>query len=400
MLRRVALTALAATLIGGSALVFFIFIYPSWKISAEPVKIGMVTTLSTKAGYLGEDIRDGFKLALEQDGGKLGGIPVELLVDDDGRKPEKGKQIADRFIKRDGVKLMTGIVFSNVAMAVVPKVVRKDVFYISPNAGPSKLAGKGCHKNYFNVAWQNDNLHEAMGQYVSDNNFKNVYLLAPNYPAGKDALAGFKRFYKGKVAGEVYTKLGQSDYAAELASLRAAKPDAVFFFLPGGMGINFLKQYAQAGLNKEIPVFGPAFSFDERLLKAVGAAALGVRNGSQWTHDLDNAENKAFVSAFRKAYGRTPTLYASQGYDAAHLIGSALKVVDGDMSRTDAFRKALEKADFASVRGSFRFGSNHHPIQDIYVREVVKGADESITNKTLGKVFSDHADAYASECRM
>jgi len=388
MLRSVALTALATALIGGSAL------------AAEPVQIGMVTTLSTKAGYLGEDIRDGFRLAMEQGGGKLGGVPVELLVDDDGRKPEKGKQIADRFIKRDGVKLMTGIVFSNVAMAVVPKVVRKDVFYISPNAGPSKLAGKGCHKNYFNVAWQNDNLHEAMGQYVNDNNFKNVYLLAPNYPAGKDALAGFKRFYKGKVAGEVYTKLGQSDYAAELASLRAAKPDAVFFFLPGGMGINFLKQYAQAGLNKEIPVFGPAFSFDERLLKAVGAAALGVRNGSQWTHDLDNPENKAFVSAFRKAYGRTPTLYASQGYDAAHLIGSALKAVDGDLSRTDAVRKALEKADFVSVRGSFRFGSNHHPIQDIYVREVVKGADGSITNKTLGKVFSDHADAYASECRM
>ena len=388
MLRSVALTALAAALIGGSAL------------AAEPVKIGMVTTLSTKAGYLGEDIRDGFKLALEQGGGKLGGIPVELLVDDDGRKPEKGKQIADRFIKRDGVKLMTGIVFSNVAMAVVPKVVRKGVFYISPNAGPSKLAGKGCHENYFNVAWQNDNLHEAMGQYVSDEGFKDVYLLAPNYPAGKDALAGFKRFYRGKVAGEVYTRLGQSDYAAELANLRAAKPDAVFFFLPGGMGINFLKQYAQAGLNKKIPVFGPAFSFDERLLKAVGAAALGVRNASQWTHDLDNPENKAFVAAFRKAYGRTPTLYASQGYDTAHLIGSALKAVDGDLSRTDAFRKALEKADFASVRGSFRFGSNHHPIQDIYVREVVKGADGSITNKTLGKVFSDHADAYAAECRM
>ena len=388
ILRSVALTALAAGLIGGSAL------------AAEPVKIGMVTTLSTKAGYLGEDIRDGFKLALEQGGGKLGGIPVELLVDDDGRKPEKGKQIADRFIKRDGVKLMTGIVFSNVAMAVVPKVVRKGVFYISPNAGPSKLAGKGCHENYFNVAWQNDNLHEAMGQYVSDEGFKDVYLLAPNYPAGKDALAGFKRFYRGKVAGEVYTRLGQSDYAAELANLRAAKPDAVFFFLPGGMGINFLKQYAQAGLNKKIPVFGPAFSFDERLLKAVGAAALGVRNASQWTHDLDNPENKAFVAAFRKAYGRTPTLYASQGYDTAHLIGSALKAVDGDLSRTDAFRKALEKADFASVRGSFRFGSNHHPIQDIYVREVVKGADGSITNKTLGKVFSDHADAYAAECRM
>jgi branched-chain amino acid transport system substrate-binding protein len=363
------------------------------------VKIGMVTTLTTKAGYLGEDIRDGFMLAMEQGGGKLGGVDVELMVEDDGRKPGKGREIAERYIKRDKVKIMTGIVFSNVAMAVVPKVVKDDVFYISPNAGPSALAGKGCHKNYFNAAWQNDNLHEVMGQHVNDAGFGSTYILAPNYPAGKDALAGFKRFYKGKIAGEVYTKLGQSDYAAELANLRAAKPDAVFFFLPGGMGINFLKQYSQAGLNASIPVFGPAFSFDARILKAVGDAAVGVMNGSQWNYDLDNAANKTFVAAFKAKYGRMPTLYASQGYDTANLIGSALKATGGDPSNMDAFRSALEKADFDSVRGSFRFGSNHHPVQDIYVREVVKDAS-GIHNKTLKKVFSNHADAYASQCSL
>ncbi len=369
-------------------------------MAAEPVTIGMITTLSTKAGYLGEDIRDGFQLAINEQSGKLGGVTVNLVVEDDGRKPGKGIQIAERFIKRDKIKIMTGIVFSNVAMAVVPKVVRDKVFYISPNAGPSKLAGKGCDKNYFNVAWQNDNLHEAAGQYVTEKGYKNVYLLAPNYPAGKDALAGFKRFYKGGVAGEVYTKLGQADYAAELATLRAAKPDAVFFFLPGGMGINFIKQYAQAGLNKNIPLFGPAFSFDERLLKAVGDAAIGVVNGSQWSHDLDTPENKKFVAAFKKAYNRTPTLYASQGYDAALLIGSALKATGGDVTKADEFRAALEKADFASVRGKFKFGKNHHPIQDIYVREVVKDAQGKVTNKLLKKVFTDHQDAYAGECSM
>lgn len=363
------------------------------------VKIGMITTLTTKAGYLGEDIRDGFTLAIEQGGGKLGGIDVELMVEDDGRKPGKGRQIADRYIKSDKVKIMTGIVFSNVAMAVVPKVVKDDVFYISPNAGPSALAGKGCHKNYFNAAWQNDNLHEVMGQHLSDADFKSAYILAPNYPAGKDALAGFKRFYKGKIAGEVYTKLGQSDYAAELANLRAAKPDAVFFFLPGGMGINFLKQYSQAGLNQSIPVFGPAFSFDARILKAVGDAAVGVLNGSQWNYDLDNAANKTFVAAFKSKYDRMPTLYASQGYDTANLIASALKATGGDPSNMDAFRSALEKADFDSVRGNFRFGSNHHPVQDIYVREVVKDAS-GIHNTTLKKVFSNHADAYAGQCSL
>jgi len=363
------------------------------------LKIGMITTLTTKAGYLGEDIRDGFQLAIEQGGGKLGGVEVELLVEDDGRKPGKGLQISERYIKSDKVKIMTGIVFSNVAMAVVPKVVEDDVFYISPNAGPSALAGKGCNKNYFNAAWQNDNLHEVMGQYVQDAGFASAYILAPNYPAGKDALAGFKRYYKGKIVGEVYTKLGQSDYAAELANLRAAKPDAVFFFLPGGMGINFLKQYSQAGLNDSIPVFGPAFSFDARILKAVGDAAVGVHNGSQWNFDLDNAANRKFVDAFKAKYNRMPTLYASQGYDTANLIASALKATNGNPDNMDAFRAALEKADFDSVRGNFRFGNNHHPIQDIYVREVVKDSS-GIHNKTVKKVFSNHADAYAGDCSL
>ena len=369
-------------------------------LAAEPVKIGMITTLTTKAGYLGEEVRDAFQLAIDQEGGKLGGVPVELLVDDDGREPGKAKQIAERFIKRDQVKIMTGIIFSNVAIAVVPKVVRDDILYISPNAGPSLLAGKGCHPNYFNVAYQNDNLDEVVGKYVSDEGYKNVYLLAPNYPAGKDHLTGFKRYYKGEIAGEAYTKLGQSDYAPEIAALRAAQPDSVFFFLPGGMGINFIKQFSQAGLSETIPVFGPAFSFDERLLKAVGDAALGVKNGSQWTHDLDNPANRQFVDAFIKAYGRTPTLYASQGYDAARLIGSALKSVNGDVSNMEALRQAVRKADFESVRGKFSFSANQHPIQDIYIREVVKTDDGGYTNKTLKAVFTDHSNVYIDECKM
>ncbi len=381
-------TVLAATLLLSGQL-----------FAAEPVKIGMITTLSTKAGYLGEDIRDGFQLAITQEGGTLGGVAVELLVEDDAAKPEKGKQIAERFAVKDGVKIMTGIVFSNVAMAVVPKVVRDGIVYLSANAGPSKLAGSGCSANYFSVAYQNDNLDEVVGQYVTEAGLSNVYLLAPNYPAGKDHLAGFKRYYKGNIAGEVYTKLDQADYAAEIATLRAAGPDAVFFFLPGGMGINFLKQYAQAGLQESIPLFGPAFSFDERILAAVGDAALGVKNGSQWTHDLDNPANRQFVEAYRQAYGRTPTLYASQGYDTARLIASALQKVGGNLSDLEPFKAELKKADFASVRGTFRFGTNQHPVQDLYIREVIK-TDSGYTNRTLQKVFTNHVDAYAAECPL
>ncbi len=369
-------------------------------MAMEPVKIGMVTTLSTKAGYLGEEMRDGFKLAIDQENGMLGGVPVELLVEDSGRKPEKAKQIADRYIKKDGIKILTGIIFSNVAMAVVPKVVREDVIYLSPNAGPSKLAGKGCDKNYFSVSYQNDNIDEVVGKYVNDAGHKNVYLIAPNYPAGKDHLAGFKRYYSGEIAAEVYTKLGQADYAAEIAAIRAKNPEAVFFFLPGGMGINFLKQFSQAGLGESIALYGPAFSFDERILKAVGPAALGVKNGSQWTHDLDNEANKQFVAAYQKAYARTPTLYASQGYDTARLIGSALKAVNGKLEPMDDFRNALKKADFDSVRGNFSFGKNQHPIQDLYIREVIQTPSGDYTNKTILKVFSNHVDAYAEQCEM
>lgn len=375
-------------------------IISSQLMAMEPVKIGMVTTLSTKAGYLGEEMRDGFKLAIDQENGMLGGVPVELLVEDSGRKPEKAKQIADRYIKKDGVKILTGIIFSNVAMAVVPKVVREDVIYLSPNAGPSQLAGEGCDKNYFSVSYQNDNIDEVVGKYVNDAGHKNVYLIAPNYPAGKDHLAGFKRYYTGEIAAEVYTKLGQADYAAEIAAIRAKNPEAVFFFLPGGMGVNFLKQFSQAGLGESIALYGPAFSFDERILKAVGPAALGVKNGSQWTHDLDNEANKQFVAAYQSAYGRTPTLYASQGYDTARLIGSALKAVNGKLEPIDDFRNALKKADFASVRGNFSFGKNQHPIQDLYIREVIQTPSGEYTNKTLQKVFSNHVDAYAEQCKM
>jgi len=366
---------------------------------AEPIKIGMITTLSGGGSALGIAVRDGFKLAIDQEGGKLGGYPVELIVEDDGRKPDKAKQIADRLIKRDKVQIMTGIIWSNLAIAVVPKVVRAGVFYISPNAGPSLLAGKGCDRNYFNAAWQNDNLHEAMGQYVSNKGYTKVFVLAPNYPAGRDALTGFKRFYKGEPVAEVYTKLGQKDYAAEIAAIRSAKPDAVFFFLPGGMGISFIKQYNQAGLTKEIPLFGPAFSFDQTILSAVGEAALGVMNSSQWNKDIENPANKRFVADFKEAYGRLPSLYASQGYDTARLIASGIKAVGGDMSKEDGFREALVKADFDSVRGSFKFGPNHHPVQDIYIREVVE-EDGVLTNRIVDKAFTNHSDAYVGECKM
>jgi branched-chain amino acid transport system substrate-binding protein len=358
---------------------------------AEPVKVGMITTLSGGGAGLGIDVRDGFMLALKQSGNK----EIEVVVEDDAQKPETAVQVADKMIQSDKVDVLTGIIFSNLAMAVVPNAVAQGKFYLSPNAGPSALAGAKCHENYFNVAWQNDNLHEAMGNYANTLGYKKAFILAPNYPAGTDALTGYKRFYKGELAGEVYTKLGQTDYAAEIAQIRASGADSVFIFLPGGMGIAFMKQYAQSGVN--IPVTGPGFSFDQDVLGAIGEAALGVKNTSQWSKDIDNPANKKFVEAFQKEYNRLPSLYASQGYDTANLLLSAAG--KASVKDADAFRAALKAAEFESVRGKFKFNTNNHPIQDVYVREVVKEGDV-LTNKIIGTSFTDHADAYAKDCKM
>ena len=359
--------------------------------AAEPVKVGMITTLSGGGAGLGIDVRDGFLLAVKQSGNS----DIEVVVEDDQRKPDIAVQLADKMVQSEKVDILTGIIWSNLAMAVVPAVTAQGKFYLSPNAGPSALAGKGCHENYFNVAWQNDNLHEAAGAYANDAGFKNSFILAPNYPAGKDALTGYKRFYKGEVSGEIYTQLGQTDYAAEIAQIRASGADSVFFFLPGGMGIAFMKQYAASGV--DIPLIGPAFSFDQGILQAVGEAALGVKNTSQWNKDIDNPANKAFVESFQAEYGRLPSLYASQGFDTANLILSAMG--KASVADANAFRAALEEADFTSVRGEFKFGSNHHPVQDIYVREVIKEGDV-FTNKIIGTALTGHADAYAAECKL
>lgn len=369
-------------------------------LAADAIKVGLLSTLSGPGAGLGIDIRDGFQLAVKLNGGKLGGLPAEVVVADDQASPDVGRQTADRLVKRDKVDFMTGIVFSNVMLAVGAPTFASKTFYISANAGPSQYAGEQCNPYFFSASYQNDNMHEAVGKTVTDKGFKRVALIAPNYPAGKDALTGFKRFFKGEVVSESYTPLNLLDYGAELSKLRAAKPDAVYIFLPGGLGINFIKQFVGAGLSKDMTLFGPGFSGDEDVIKAVGEPMLGMFNTSQWGHDLDNAANKKFVAAFEKEYGRLPTLYAAQGYDAAQLIAAAVRDTKGKVEDKAAVRKALEAAKFDSVRGAFKFNSNHFPVQDYYLRVITKDAKGRITNRTLGTVFKNHADAYVDKCKM
>lgn len=366
--------------------------------AADKVKIGFISTFSGPQGVLGRELLDGFNLGLKQAGGKLGGIETEIVQGDDQAKPDVGVQLAEKMIERDKVDVVTGINFSNVMLAVAKPVLENKTILLSINAGPSQLAGAGCSPYYFNVAFQNDNVPEAMGQYLTQKGVKSVYLLAPNYPAGKDMLAGFKRFYKGNIAGEVYTQFNQPDYAAELAAIRAAKPEAVFYFYPGGMGVNFLKQFAQAGLKSDIPLYGPSFSLDQTVLPAVGDAALGTFSTAFWSEKTENAANKAFVEAFEAAYGRIPSPAAATGYDGARLLDKAIAGAGGKVKDRAALAKAIKDAKFESVRGAFRFNRNHYPIQDYALYEVVKDDKGRLVNAYRAPVLTNHEDAYVKEC--
>lgn len=389
MQKQLAMSVLAATLAIG---------VPAH--AADKVKVGVVTTLSGPAGAPGIDVRDGFNLALKHLGGKLGGLPAEIQTADDAFNPETGKQAVDRFVKRDRVDLVTGIIYSNILLAAAPVAFDAKVPFVSANAGPSQLAGKGCSPWFVSSAWQNDGFHEAAGQHATNKAFKNAYLMAPNYPAGKDALTGFKRFYKGKVADEVYVKLGQLDFAAELAQLRAAKPDSVYVFMPGGMGINFVKQFVAAGLSKDTTLILPGFSADQDIIPAVGDSMLGLFNSSHWSADFDNAENKRFVEDFQKDYKRIPSVYAAQGYDAAMMMDTAVRAVKGKVEDREALMKALKTVKAKSVRGDYKINNNGFPIQNYYLRVIGKDAQGRIVNKNLGTIFTNHGDAYAKECPL
>jgi len=367
--------------------------------AAEPVKIGFIATMSGPAGALGRDLLDGFNLGIEHAGGTLGGAEIELVTDDDQLEPEVGLQIATRMIERDGVDIITGIVFSNVMMAIAKPVTEAGVVLISQNAGPSPLAGEQCLENFFSTSWQNDQTHEAMGKYLDDIGVERLYVMAPNYQAGWDSIAGVKRYFTGEIVGEVYTTLNQPDYAAELAALRAAAPEATFVFYPGGMGINFVKQYAQAGLGGQIPLY-TAFTIDEITLPAQGQAALGMFAATFWTPEVDNPVNARFVEDFRATFEREPSPFAAQAYDAALLLDSAIAEVGGDVGDRAAFREALLAAEFESVRGDFSFNVNQFPIQDFHIRKVVEKEDGSLGFEYVAQAFDDHKDAYWQDCKM
>ncbi len=367
--------------------------------ATDTVRVGFVTTLSGPAGIIGKHMKDAADLALSLLGGKIGGKPAEIVYADDQFKPDVGRQVTDELLKRDKVDFLTGYIWSNVLLASYQPAIQSGKIVISANAGPHQIAGSQCAPNFFSASWQNDQTPEAMGKFMQDQGMNDVYMIAPDYAAGRDMMTGFKRYFKGKVAAEIYTKFGQSDYQVEISKIRDANPKAVFAFLPGGMGIQFVKQYAQAGLREAIPLYS-AFTADETTLPAIGEAASGNFEVGFWAPDLDTPRNKEFVAAFREKYGYYPSYYAAQSFDAITMIDHAVKAVNGDTANMQGMIAALEKADFPSVRGAFKYNKNHFPIQDFYLLRIGKDKDGKFVRMIEKKVFDDHADSYADQCNM
>jgi branched-chain amino acid transport system substrate-binding protein len=387
-MRRITAAAVALTLLATPAL------------AADKLKIGFVTTLTTGMGYIGEDMRRAIDVAVDHIGGRIAGREVEVIVEDDGLKPEIGKQKTEKLVQKDKVDIVTGYIWSHVLLASYKTVVDSGLFLISANAGPSQLAGSLCHENFFSTSWQNDQTPMAMGEVLNQRGVKSLYVMAPNYAAGKDMVGGVERTYKGSIVAKDLTQFpDQLDFSAELSKVRAAKPDALFAFYPGGHGTQFFKQFQQSGLQGTVPLY-TAFTVDGANLPVLKDQAVGSLTTQFWSPDLDNSVNKRFVADFRKLVGHDPTFYAAQTYDAIMLIKHAVEAVDGDLSKQAEMRAVMKKADFGSVRGAFRYGNNHFPIQNFYLLEVVADGKDGFTTRTVSTVFKDHQDAYAGECAM
>jgi branched-chain amino acid transport system substrate-binding protein len=368
-------------------------------VAQQKIKIGFISTFSGPQGVMGQYMKDSVELALDHLGRKVGGLDVEMFYGDDQFKPDVGVQVAEEMLKKHQVDFMSGIIWSNVMMAVVPIVTGANKIMVGSNAGASPLAGSQCNELYFTTSWNNDQTPEAMGKFMQEQGINDVYLLAPNYQAGKDMLAGFKRYFKGRIVEEVYTKMGQQDYQAEITQLRSKNPKAVFAFYPGGMGIQFLRQYDQAGLRGKLPLY-TVYTVDEISIPAVKDAAVGIYETRYWSPDLKNPANQKFVADYKKKYGKLPVFYGAQAYDSILLIDSAVKATKGNLKDNKALVAAMRKANFDSLRGPFTYNVNHHPIQNFYLLRTEKLANGEIEMRIQKTVFEKHKDSYYQDCKM
>jgi branched-chain amino acid transport system substrate-binding protein len=365
----------------------------------KTIKIGFISSFSGPAAAIGNDMRNSFELALDHHGRKLGGLPVEVIYEDDQIKPEVGVQKTQKLIESDKVDFIVGYIWSNVLLASLKPIVDSKTFLVITNAGASQVAGELCSPYVFSTSWNNDQTPQAVGLYMNQKGVKSAFLIGPNYAAGKDMLEGVKATFKGQIVGQELTRWpDQLDFSAELSKARAAKPDAIFAFYPGGAGIQFVTQYAQSGLKGQIPLY-TAFTIDELSLPRMKDLAVGIPGAQQWVNDLPNEANKKFVADYKAKYKASPSFYGAQTYDALALLESAVVAVKGDLTKKDEMRKEMEKANFKSVRGNFKFGPNHIPIQNFYLQDVVKQGDDYVL-KTVATIVENDQDKHVGKCPM
>ena len=364
----------------------------------KPIKIGLLQTFSGPFGVIGQTVADAVMLEVEANGGKLGGFPVEIIKQDDQGKPDVGLQAATKLVEQDKVDILIGPTLTNVILATYQPIVQSKTIMVTTIGGPGELAGKFCNPYYFSTSWQNSDTAASMGQHLQSLGIKNLYVQAPNFEGGREVVSGLKRYYKGGVAKEVFTPMTQQDFSAELTQIRLANPEAVFAFYPGNLAVAWVKHYAQAGLMSKIPLYRVS-SIDGLSMPGMGDAPVGSYQTASWNPDLPNEASQKFVADFRKKYNVTPSYNAAYAYDAVRLLDAALKQAGGAQNH-DALISAMEKADFKSVRGDFKFGPNHFPLQDYYLLQVVKAPSGAIEQQTRGKVFEMHGDDYVSQCSM
>ena len=353
-----------------------------------PVKLGVLLPYSGVYAQLGEDITSGMELYFDENK-DIAGRSIEIVQEDTEGDPQTGVQAARTLMEREGVDLLSGAVSTAVAYGVIDLVDREQMPFVISNALGND-ATRGDVEYVFRASGSSWQVSYPMGDYLVEDGTENVYISAADYAAGQEMSDGFEEGFKaagGNVVGEVYPPLGTNDYSSFLTRIQQAdEAQGVWNFYAGSDAVRFVKQAGSSGMDK--PIFGPGYLAEADTLPAQGDAAIGVRTALYYASTLDNPENEEFIKNFNEEYDREPSVYAVQGYDAAWLIGEALKETEGNTEDTEALVEAMENVEFESPRGPMELDENHNPIQNVYIREVQKnnGNLENVVVDTIEHV--------------
>ncbi|MBC7953081.1 MAG: ABC transporter substrate-binding protein [Rhodospirillaceae bacterium] len=374
---------------------------PSGAGASDPsIVVGVVATLTGPGALAGQDLVDGFNLALKQLGGRFSNQEVRVVLADDKGSPDIARQQVKRLMDRERLDMvLTGVSAPSLATIIKPLVDAR-LFVLNLDQSPPALSGAECSQFLFSLAAPVDGLHEAMGQYLAAEHIRRVVVVGPQTGVTNDAVAALKRTFPGEVVAVLSPHPGAATFAPELDHIKQLKPDAIYSLLTGGMGGGFVRAWGASPLKGEIPLFPLWPAVERQMLPAMADAAQDMISIGTWGNDLDSIPNRRLNADFEMEFGRPPSTWAAQGYDAAFLVDSALKATNGKTSNEDALRTALRRADFISARGSFKFNTNQFPVLNYYLRKVSRDAKGRPTHEMRGVVLKEWRDRQAHSCPM